>query len=295
MIAILGRGRLGRALAAALRAAGLSAELVPSAAADRLRRPALVVLAVPDRAIPSVASALAPRVARGTIVLHCAGALDTAPLAACKQAGAAVGVMHPLVSFADARKPPSLEGTCFLLAGDRRAVAAARSIAVELGARPIAARIHGPAYHAAAALAANGAAALAAHAVRVLASLGLRERDAARAIGALLRTVGDNVASVGLPGALTGPVVRGDDATVRAHREALGELDPRALAAYDAMAPSILSLARAQGLPEERARAVDLALSNAQPPAARKRPSKRRKRTRSGTLRASSETRKIDT
>ena len=93
-----------------------------------------------------------------------------------------------------------------------------------VGDRPVRAQVHGPAYHAAAALGANGAAALAAVAVRVLEAQGMTRRDAERAMGALLRTVGENVETVGVPTALSGPVIRGDAGTVRRHREALEAL-----------------------------------------------------------------------
>ena len=120
--------------------------------------------------------------------------------------------------------------------------------------------MHGPTYHAAAALSANGAAALASVAVRGMTSIGLRPTAARRAIGALLRTVGENVERVGVPDALTGPVFRGDDATVHRHRVALQRADPLARAAYDAVAPAVLDCARRAGLPEERVRAVQRAL-----------------------------------
>ncbi|NOY94686.1 MAG: DUF2520 domain-containing protein, partial [Deltaproteobacteria bacterium] len=105
------------------------------------------------------------------------------------------------------------------------------------------------------ALVANGAAALAALGVELLESLDVPPRDAARAMGALLRSVGENVERMGLPKALTGPVARGDVETVSAHRRALSR-HPRVLAAYDAVAPSILDVALAAGLPPDRARAL---------------------------------------
>jgi predicted short-subunit dehydrogenase-like oxidoreductase (DUF2520 family) len=52
--------------------------------------------------------------------------------------------------------------------------------------------------------------------------------------------VAANVQAVGVPDALTGPVARGDLATIRAHRRELGRLDRRALRAYDAIAPVVV-------------------------------------------------------
>ncbi|HEY8427885.1 MAG TPA: DUF2520 domain-containing protein [Sandaracinaceae bacterium] len=260
-IAIIGRGRLGRGLAHALREAGARVALFPARSTlPRPKRGEIAIVATPDPAIAATAARLAERVDRGAIVLHCSGSLRPDVLAPCKQAGAFVGAMHPLVSFADPVRPPDLRGTSFVIAGDRTARGAARRLASLVGARAVAKDVHGPAYHAAAALAANGAAALAAVSVRVMRSLGLGQREAERAIGALLRTVGENVARVGVPRALSGPIVRGDAATVRVHRAALAARDRPARDAYDAVAPAILECAIDAGLGSEQADAVRAAL-----------------------------------
>jgi predicted short-subunit dehydrogenase-like oxidoreductase (DUF2520 family) len=260
-VTIVGRGRLGSGLAKALRRTSVQTTLTagrsPRAAA--LRADA-VVLAVPDPHVEAVARAVAPRLGPGTVALHCSGSLGPEVLAPLREGGAAVGAMHPLVSFADPKRPPALAGTSFVIDGDRRARASARRIARAVGARALVAPVHGAAYHAAAALSANGAAALATVAVRVYEALGLSRRDAQRAVGALLRTVGENVERIGVPEALSGPVIRGDAATVGRHRRALSALDDDARAAYDAVAPAILDCARRAGLPEERAAAVRRAL-----------------------------------
>jgi predicted short-subunit dehydrogenase-like oxidoreductase (DUF2520 family) len=257
---ILGRGRVGRALAEALARAGVAVDLRPHPASGEIDVCGrTVILAIPDPAIAAVASRLG--VDRRSTVLHTAGARGREELAALAARGAGTGVMHPLVSFADPRHPPSLVGRTFLIQGDRRAVAAARRLAAALGARAVVAPIHGPGYHAAAALAANGSAALGARAVAILIALGIRPRDAEQAIGGLVASVGENVAAIGLPRALTGPIVRGDATTVRAHRTALATLDPAALATYDAISPAVLAVARAAGVGDRAARAVTDALT----------------------------------
>lgn len=260
-IAILGRGRLGRGLAKALRRTDHEVTLTAGRAPRRAALSAdLVVLAVPDPALAAVAGDIAVSLRRRTAVVHCSGSLGPDVLDACRAAGAATGAMHPLVSFADPQRPPALEGTAFVIAGDGPAVKAARRLARAVGARPVVAPLHGAAYHAAAALSANGAAALATVAVRLLEALGAPRRDAERAIGALLRTVGENVERVGVPRALSGPVMRGDEGTVARHREALAAVDDEARRAYDAVAPAILDCARRAGLTDERAAAVERAL-----------------------------------
>ena len=190
---------------------------------------------------------------RGATVLHCAGARGTDELEACRASGAAVGVMHPLVSFAGKQRSPNLRGTTFTVNGSRRAIATSRRIAKACGARVVLAETGGAGYHAAAALAANGAAALAFVSVGLLQRLGFESRSAEHAIGGLLRSVGENVQNLGVPGALTGPIARGEADAVANHRAALRRLSPDALSAYDALVPIIVHCARAAGLGEAKA------------------------------------------
>lgn len=268
-IVIVGRGRVGRGLARALEATALEWILAGGrdcrredfAAAD------LVVLAVPDGAITECAARIAPWLQCGACVLHCAGARSRSELAACSEAGLAVGIMHPLASFADALRSPALPGSTFVIAGDERAVRAAAELATALGAVPLIAPLHGPAYHALAALVANGTVGLVHAAVPVLEQLGLTRPQAELALAGLLRTVADNVRELGVPRALTGPVMRGDATTVAAHKDALQVVSPNAAAAYRALAPLVLRCALANGLPDASARAVAEALGVEFPPA----------------------------
>jgi len=248
-ITLIGRGRVGRGLTAALEAAGREVSLVEGRTANGTIDADVVVLCVPDPSIAATAGRL--RLAEGQSVLHCSGSLGADVLPAGSR-----GVMHPLISFADPARPPTLTGGAFVIDGDPAAVARARELAEAVGGRAVIAAVHGATYHAAAALSANGAAALATVAVRVLESLSMTREEAQRAVGALLRTVGENVERVGVPQALSGPVIRGDDATVRRHRAALEATDPDARVAYDAVAPAILDCARRAGLPEERVEAI---------------------------------------
>jgi predicted short-subunit dehydrogenase-like oxidoreductase (DUF2520 family) len=254
-ILIVGRGRVGSALRRALESSGPYDVAV---AGRRWRHSSVqaadaIVLAVPDDAIEIVARAIAPDVKRGATVLHCAGARAADELQACEARGAAVGVMHPLVSFPSTRGSPSLAGTTFTVNGSRRAVATSRRIAKACGARTVVAETSDAGYHAAAALAANGAAALAFMSVSVLKRLGFDEREAERAVGGLLRSVGENVQSVGVPDALTGPIVRGEAEVVSKHRKALRRVSGDALDAYDAVVPIVVRCARAVGLSRSKA------------------------------------------
>jgi len=84
--------------------------------------------------------------------------------------------------------------------------------------------------------------------VGVLERLGFDKRAAEQAIGGLLRSVGENVQKLGVPDALTGPIARGEAATVAKHRAALRRVKRDALSAYDALVPIIVKCARAAGL-----------------------------------------------
>ncbi len=260
-IVILGRGRVGTALAQALRDGGTDCELVPGRgpSAGVLAGAELVILAVPDAVIAECAEAL-PSLRPGAAVLHCAGARGPEELAPCQARGAHVGVMHPLVSFADANNPPTVRGATLVVAGDGPAIKAARYVANALDARALVAPVHGPAYHALVAMAANGTVALANAAVPALERLGLGRGEAERAIAALLKTVAENVAHLGVPKALTGPMVRGDASTIAAHRQALQHAAPDAAAAYDTVAPLVLRCARDAGLSAARAAEIEQSL-----------------------------------
>ena len=256
-IVVVGRGRVGNSLRRSLEHEGthdvtaMGRKLNPSALHDA----DVVILAVSDDAIESVSEKIANelRAPKTKAVVHCAGARGVEELDACAARGAHVGVMHPLVSFPSKRRHAGLEGKTFVVHGSARAVAMSRRIGKACGARVITAETANPIYHAAAALVANGAAALAFVAVRLLEGLGVTRRDAERSIGGLLESVGSNVQSVGVPGALTGPVARGDSSTVDRHRRALRRVGRSTLSAYDALLPVILESAEAAGLPRKRA------------------------------------------
>jgi predicted short-subunit dehydrogenase-like oxidoreductase (DUF2520 family) len=105
-------------------------------------------------------------------------------------------------------------------------------------------------------LVANGTAALAHAGVRILCELGFSRRAAERALASLLTSVAANVCEVGVPAALTGPVVRGDVATIERHLAALGALDRGLCRTYAALQPVIVDSALQAGLPTNVARRI---------------------------------------
>ena len=249
-VAIVGRGRVGRGLRAALH--DVAPVTLLASGRPRQTDADVLVFAVPDASIASVAHAWLPKTRADAVFLHCAGSLGIEAFGGLHDRE--LGTLHPLISFADPKHPPDVEGATFALTGSPTAMRLARRVVRACRGRALDTEgLVGPAYHAAAALVANGAAALATLGVQILERLGVDRRGAEHAVGALLRSVAQNVISVGVPEALTGPIARGDAETVARHRRALRR-DERA--AYDALGPSILRVARRAGLSPARARAV---------------------------------------
>jgi predicted short-subunit dehydrogenase-like oxidoreductase (DUF2520 family) len=251
-IEIVGRGKVGRALHA--RAQERRATLITTlhASSDRIERESgadLLVLAVPDGAIAEVAARLDADLPSAVPFVHCAGAM---PAEIALSSGRPTGAMHPVVSFAQPSET-LLEGRTFTLRGHPEAVRLGSELARTLGARPLWIREAGPAYHAASAITANGAVALAHLSVSMLERLDVARDDGAAAIAGLLRSVADNIETLGVPAALTGPIARGDVEVVRMHRDAL---DPDTRRAYDAVGKLVLRAAVDRGLEETAAAAL---------------------------------------
>jgi predicted short-subunit dehydrogenase-like oxidoreductase (DUF2520 family) len=235
-VGIVGPGRVGTALARALRDAGVEVE----GPLGRAGRPAgcdAIVLCVPDGEIEAAAE---PVTAAAPFVGHTSGAT---PLSALAHAGVPAFGLHPLQSFAH-------QGVRFAGAGAAvsgttpEALAFATELAERLGMRPFEIDDEGrAAYHAAASVASNFLVTLQAAAEAIAAGAGL-DREAARALLApLVRQTAENVAELGPEAALTGPIARGDDATVAAQRAAVEETAPELLDLFDELVRATRALA----------------------------------------------------
>ncbi len=265
-VLVLGRGKLGVALHKAARRAGHRVRVASSRAWDP-RTPVdadLLVLAVRDKDIEPLARSLAAAGAVGarTAVVHVAGARGADVLAPLRGHAAGVAQMHPMIAFATPSFSPSLVGGHAHVAGDASAVKIARRFCRSLGLVPRTfPGLDTVGYHAAAGLVANGAAALAALGQELLARSGARREDIPHLLGPLLRTVAENVEALGMPGALTGPVRRGDAAGLERHLATIRALLPEAAAFYAEAARAQLPLARALAdAPQESFDAVEALL-----------------------------------
>ena len=184
-------------------------------------------------------------------VLHLSGTLGSEVLAAAREAGAFPLAFHPVQTFA-APGPRLFEGITCAVEGDREAVAFGRELAEFLGARPVEVRREDKAlYHAGLAVACNYLVALAEAGRALLERAGLGP-TALDALLPLLRGTVENLARVGLPGALTGPISRADLATLRAHLDALRERAPEFLPLYRILGSRTVDLALRKGTIDER-------------------------------------------
>jgi predicted short-subunit dehydrogenase-like oxidoreductase (DUF2520 family) len=218
---IVGAGRLGHALAGALRDAGRPVDGPLGRGADGAGAD-VVLLCVPDAEISAAAAAIRP----GPLVGHCSGALGLGVL------GAREGFsLHPLmtVTAAGAR----FDGAGAAVDGSSpRALATAVDLAEAVGLRPT--RIapqDRAAYHAAASMASNFLITLEAAAERLAATAGA-DRNL---LVPLVRATVENWAALGPERALTGPVARGDETTVQRQRAAIAERTPELLDMFDVL------------------------------------------------------------
>lgn len=257
-LAIVGAGRVGRALGLQLREAGWKIGAIITRSAATARRAArfigegtpvsgmsrrvlnstLILIATPDAEISTAANELARVGAeelRGKVVLHTSGALGSSVLSPLRKHGAAIGSMHPLQSFTGVGVPP-LEGKVFAIEGDAMAVRTARKIARTLGGVPL--RINAknkPLYHAAGTLSAGHVLAIVEAATQLLMSIGMKRSEAIRALLPMTRQVLKNYERLGARAAWTGPLERGDRGVVKAHVSALARFSLQYRDAYEAL------------------------------------------------------------
>lgn len=234
---VAGRGRLGTSLHGALTVKGLTSELVPGRDLAEIERrimgdgAALLVLAVPDPAITTTAAGLAtahPSVA--VAVIHLSGLLGLAALAPLADLGIEVGAFHPFQSFPQPRPPAAFAGSTFgidassnLLLEDLDALArllGGVSRRVRDAERPL--------YHVAGVVASNYLTCLAHEACLALQAAGWSRDEALQAVIPLMAGAVENLSAARLPGALIGPIRRGDSDGVKRHLAAIVAAGPSA-------------------------------------------------------------------
>ncbi|MDF9814812.1 DUF2520 domain-containing protein [Streptomyces sp. SPB162] len=267
-VGVVGAGRVGPALAAALKLAGhrpvaasgvselsrrRAAALLPDVPLvepeEVLARADLVLLTVPDDALPGLVAGLAETgaVRPGQLIVHTSGRYGTGVLEPALRAGALPLALHPAMTFTGtAVDVQRLAGCSFGVTAPGQLRMAAEALVIEMGGEPEwideEAR---PLYHAGLAIGANHLVTLVAQAMELLSAAGVAEPG--RMLGPLLGAALDNALRAG-DGALTGPVARGDAGTVTAHLAELRKHSPQAVASYLAMARATADRAIANGM-----------------------------------------------
>ncbi|MEU7897262.1 DUF2520 domain-containing protein [Nonomuraea sp. NPDC049152] len=277
-VGVLGAGKVGSVLGAALAQAGhriVAASGVSDASqrwsGERLGvrtvspdevvgRAELILLTVPDDALPDLVAGLAATGVdlRGKLLVHTSGAYGLAVLDPATQAGALPLALHPVMTFTGRDDDLNrITGISFGVTSPDPLRPIAEALVIEMGGEPVwIADADRALYHAAIAGAANHMVTLIAESSELLGRIGVEHPG--RMLGPLLGAALDNVLRLGISG-LTGPVVRGDAGTVRKHVDALILAAPEAADAYVALARLTADRALAAGLlkPEAAERLLD--------------------------------------
>jgi predicted short-subunit dehydrogenase-like oxidoreductase (DUF2520 family) len=278
-IVIIGAGRLGTSLGRALAGKGhliraLTCRRKESAAESRsiigrgkamtdnaaaARRGTVIFLCLPDEEIGKVASRLARSRVNwtGKTVFHTSGLLSSRVLEPLKGRGARVASLHPAQSFSSKRTAPShFRGISFALEGDREALALAKDLVRELGGRAIVIPEEAkPLYHTALSFASNFLVVIVDAAAQLLKEAKVPGDKATQVLGPLLQGTLRNVKKLDTAGSLTGPLVRGDTATVAAHLKVL-KLRPKYAELYRKLSLLGLEMTGKSGLSGRKVRAL---------------------------------------
>lgn len=259
-VGVIGAGKVGAVLGAALRAAGhavVGVHAVSEASRTRaeallpevpildipeiLRRAELVLLAVPDDALPELVSGLAAagHLQAGHLLVHTSGRHGTSVLDPARAHGAIPLALHPVMSFTGLSLDLArLQDCVFGVSADAIVLPVAQALVVEMGGEPVViAEEDRGTYHAALAHASNHLVTLTAQSRQLLETIGVEQSE--RMLGPLMHASLENALANG-DGALTGPVARGDVGTVRRHVEVLSRL------VAEGMPDDVLAAYRAQ-------------------------------------------------
>jgi len=269
--AIVGCGKVGTTLAIFLTAAGYKAagfasknlssakQAADSVQSDRFSdvpweitgKADIVFITTPDNAIKGTCDSLSKNkgLADNAVVLHCSGALPSTILSSAKTCGAHTGSMHPLQSFATARYSTNpFEGIIVALEGEAKAVEVSQKIAADLGATSVTILTAAKTlYHASAVVASNFLVALLDLALKLIGAAGIATPDAFNVLKPLIEGTLSNIEKVGIPEALTGPIVRGDVETVAGHLSEIEAQTPELLNLYKALGLHTVDVATAKG------------------------------------------------
>jgi predicted short-subunit dehydrogenase-like oxidoreductase (DUF2520 family) len=268
-LGIIGAGTVGTALAVGLSGEGYQIAAVASrsrSSAVRLARSALlpevriydtfqgvadnadfVFITTPDDAIALISAQIHWR--SGQFVTHCSGADSLDILEPAKKVGAQVGSFHPLQTFASIPKAvENLPGSTFALEAEGELLEILKGMVSALKGRWIKLEAGDKAaYHAAAVMSSNYLVTLVKMSADLWDTFGIPREQAVQALLPLLKGTINNIESVGIPNALTGPIDRGDLGTVQMHLNTLKAIAPNMVAAFCEMGLQTIPVAAARG------------------------------------------------
>ena len=234
-------GRLGTALAQSLSQAGYEVSKINSRKPTRVSqlRTDVVWFCVPDAKIATVARSFSELEWRGKFAVHSSGVLTSDVLAPLRRAGANVASVHPLMTFVK-DSVPELGSVPFAIEGDPGAVRMARAIVRDLGGRPVGiSKRDKVAYHTFATMICPLLVSLLATSEKTASLAGIPKANARRRMLPIIRQTLSNYEKLGAAGAFSGPIVRGDTATIRAHLTVLTRV-PVAKRVYAGLAQAAL-------------------------------------------------------
>ncbi|HSI92695.1 MAG TPA: DUF2520 domain-containing protein [Jiangellaceae bacterium] len=266
-VGVVGTGRVGAVLGAALARAGhrvvagygvsvtsrqrahtLLGDVPLVETRDVFERADLVLLTVPDDVLPGLVEGAGATgtIRTGQLVAHTSGRYGVGVLDPATRAGALPLALHPAMTFTGtAVDLERLSGAVFGVTAPEQLWPVAEALVVEMGSEPVRiAEEHRTLYHAALAHASNHLVTLVNDAMDLLRDARVDAPD--RVVGPLLSAALDNVLRSG-DAALTGPVARGDAGTVASHVEEIGRVAPEVVAAYVALARRTAARALASG------------------------------------------------
>jgi predicted short-subunit dehydrogenase-like oxidoreductase (DUF2520 family) len=266
-VGVIGAGRVGAVLGAALARAGHDVVAVSAVSRESLRRAErllpevpvvpppevvaaadFVLLAVPDDELRALVTGLATTDAwrPGQLVAHTSGAVGISVLDPAAARGVLALALHPVMTFAG--RPEDLDrliGAAFGVTAPEELRPVAETLVVEIGGDPIwVPELARPLYHAALTIGANHLTTLVNDARDLLDRAGVEH--SARLLAPLLSAALDNALRLG-DAALTGPISRGDVSTVASHLATLSGEAPDVVASYIAMARRTAERAEASG------------------------------------------------
>ncbi len=274
-VAIIGAGRVGCSMGFLLQRAGFTVAVVVTRsrvsaasaaefigagepttdAALAAANAGIILITTPDRAIRETCESIAAAGIRpGSIVVHTSGAHSLDLLSAAGARGAYRAVLHPLQSLASREQGIKvLPGSYFRIEADPAALAMVKEIVKALGGIELAMPKWTPdkdsaaLYHAGAVAVSNYFVALVDYGLKFYQALGADKKEALKGVLPLIRGTLHNIETLGIPDALTGPIMRGDIETVRGHLSAMENRTPELTDLYKELARQTVSVAREKG------------------------------------------------